>query len=124
MKRRLGGCWRRTLRAPLKRRIRTKLDYCLFRQNAGPSTSLRMTMFSQDNDSFQDKDSQTRKDDLNSAGDVRSRAVVCLSGGMDSTVCAALAARECEVYALHFSYGQRTERREFEAAAKIARLTG
>src|SRR2546429_6033933 len=55
---------------------------------------------------------------------MKPRAVVCLSGGMDSTVCAALAARECEVYALHFSYGQRTERREFEAAAKIARLTG
>lgn len=52
------------------------------------------------------------------------RAVLCLSGGMDSTVCAALAARDYEVYALHFSYGQRTEARELAAATEIARLTG
>lgn len=41
-----------------------------------------------------------------------------LSGGMDSCVCAALAARDHEVAALHVSYGQRTEKRErqsFEA---------
>jgi len=50
----------------------------------------------------------------------RPRAVVCLSGGMDSSVCAALAAREYNAYALHFSYGQRTERRELESAGKIA----
>ena len=50
----------------------------------------------------------------------RPRAVVCLSGGMDSSVCAALAAREYNAYALHFSYGQRTERRELESARKIA----
>jgi len=43
---------------------------------------------------------------------------------MDSCVCAALAAREHEVYALHFSYGQRTEARELQAAQEIARLTG
>jgi 7-cyano-7-deazaguanine synthase len=55
---------------------------------------------------------------------MRSKAVLCLSGGMDSTVCAALAAREHEVYALHFSYGQRTEARELQAAEEIARLTG
>ena len=54
----------------------------------------------------------------------RSKAVLCLSGGMDSCVCAALAAREHEVYALHFSYGQRTEARELQAAQEIARLTG
>ena len=52
------------------------------------------------------------------------RAVLCLSGGMDSSVCAALAARDYEVYALHFSYGQRTEARELEAAHEVARLTG
>ncbi|MGA9985161.1 MAG: 7-cyano-7-deazaguanine synthase, partial [Acidobacteriaceae bacterium] len=46
----------------------------------------------------------------------RERAVVCLSGGMDSCVCAALAAREYDAYALHCSYGQRTEEREMEAA--------
>jgi 7-cyano-7-deazaguanine synthase len=50
----------------------------------------------------------------------RSRAVVCLSGGMDSAVCAAIAAREHETYALHFSYGQRTEQKEFQSARAIA----
>lgn len=50
----------------------------------------------------------------------QSRAVVCLSGGMDSAVCAAIAARKHETYALHFSYGQRTEQRELESARAIA----
>jgi 7-cyano-7-deazaguanine synthase len=50
----------------------------------------------------------------------RERAVVCLSGGMDSCVCAALAAREYDAYALHCSYGQRTEERELEAAHGVA----
>ena len=50
----------------------------------------------------------------------RSKAVLCLSGGMDSCVCAALAAREHDVYALHFSYGQRTEQRELAAARAVA----
>src|ERR1700754_2676430 len=50
----------------------------------------------------------------------RSRAVVCLSGGMDSAVCAAIAALEHETYALHFSYGQRTEQRELASARAIA----
>jgi 7-cyano-7-deazaguanine synthase len=54
------------------------------------------------------------------ADTTRSRAVVCLSGGMDSAVCAAIAAREHETYALHFSYGQRTEQRELESARAIA----
>ena len=40
---------------------------------------------------------------------------------MDSCVTAALAAAETETYAVHFSYGQRTEAREFEAARAIAR---
>src|ERR1019366_10372727 len=47
-----------------------------------------------------------------------SRAIVLLSGGMDSCVCAALAAREHRAAAVHISYGQRTElreRRAFEA---------
>jgi 7-cyano-7-deazaguanine synthase len=43
---------------------------------------------------------------------------------MDSTVCAALAARDYDVYALHFSYGQRTEAKELVSATEIARLTG
>jgi len=42
----------------------------------------------------------------------QSRAVVLLSGGMDSSVCAALAARDYNPAALHVSYGQRTEERE------------
>jgi 7-cyano-7-deazaguanine synthase len=54
----------------------------------------------------------------------RPRAVVCLSGGMDSCVCAALAVRDYEVYAVHFSYGQKTEGREWHSAQEIARLTG
>ena len=54
----------------------------------------------------------------------RPSAVVCLSGGMDSCVCAALAARDYEVYALHFSYGQRTEQRELRSAEEIAGLVG
>jgi 7-cyano-7-deazaguanine synthase len=40
------------------------------------------------------------------------RAVVLLSGGMDSCVCAALAARDYSAAALHISYGQRTQDRE------------
>src|SRR5579864_7725736 len=42
----------------------------------------------------------------------KSRAVVLLSGGMDSCVCAALAARDHPAAAVHVSYGQRTEERE------------
>ena len=40
------------------------------------------------------------------------RAVVLLSGGMDSCVCAALAARDHDAAAVHVGYGQRTEGRE------------
>ncbi|MGH9668780.1 MAG: 7-cyano-7-deazaguanine synthase QueC [Terriglobales bacterium] len=43
------------------------------------------------------------------------KAVVLLSGGMDSCVCAALAVRDCEAAALHIRYGQRTEEREARA---------
>jgi 7-cyano-7-deazaguanine synthase len=52
----------------------------------------------------------------------RAKAVVCLSGGMDSTVCAALAARDYDAYAVHFSYGQRTEVRELESARTVAEI--
>lgn len=55
---------------------------------------------------------------------VRERAVVCLSGGMDSCVTAALAARDCDAYALHFGYGQRTEARELKAAQAVADALG
>jgi 7-cyano-7-deazaguanine synthase len=54
----------------------------------------------------------------------QTRAVICLSGGMDSTVCAALAAREYESYGLHFSYGQRTQARELQAARDVAKAVG
>ena len=47
------------------------------------------------------------------------RAVVLLSGGMDSCVCAALAARDYDAAAVHISYGQRTEEREREAFSAI-----
>ena len=49
----------------------------------------------------------------------RKRAVVLLSGGMDSCVCAALAARDYAAAALHVSYGQRTEDRERQAFLAI-----
>ncbi|MGB8990247.1 MAG: 7-cyano-7-deazaguanine synthase QueC [Candidatus Sulfotelmatobacter sp.] len=49
----------------------------------------------------------------------KSRAIVLLSGGMDSCVCAALAARDYQVAALHISYGQRTEQRERQSFLAI-----
>ncbi len=49
----------------------------------------------------------------------RSRAVVLLSGGMDSCVCAALAARDYDAAAVHISYGQRTEERERQSFLAI-----
>lgn len=49
----------------------------------------------------------------------RSRAVVLLSGGMDSCVCAALAARDHQAAAVHISYGQRTEQRERRSFERI-----
>ncbi len=52
------------------------------------------------------------------------RSVVLLSGGMDSCVCAALAARDTEPAALHISYGQRTEDRERWAFEKICDRLG
>jgi 7-cyano-7-deazaguanine synthase len=52
------------------------------------------------------------------------RAVVLLSGGMDSCVCAALAARDHEAAAVHVSYGQRTEGRERRAFFAICDRLG
>src|SRR5882724_9802296 len=55
---------------------------------------------------------------------LKPRAVVLLSGGMDSCVCAALAVRDFDAAAVHVSYGQRTERRErnsfFEVCDRLA----
>lgn len=44
-----------------------------------------------------------------------SRAVVLMSGGMDSCVTAAIAGKRHQICALHASYGQRTQQRELEA---------
>ena len=49
----------------------------------------------------------------------KSRGVVLLSGGMDSCVCASLAARDHEAAAVHISYGQRTEERERQSFLAI-----
>ena len=52
------------------------------------------------------------------------KAVVLLSGGMDSCVCAALAVRDfgaASIAALHVSYGQRTEARERKAFEAVCR---
>lgn len=50
-----------------------------------------------------------------------SRAIVLVSGGMDSCVTAAVAAREnAEIMFLHISYGQLTETRERQAFNDIA----
>lgn len=56
--------------------------------------------------------------------DGKKRAVVLLSGGMDSCVCAALAARDFHAAALHVSYGQRTEERERNAFLGICDRLG
>jgi 7-cyano-7-deazaguanine synthase len=50
----------------------------------------------------------------------REKAVVLVSGGMDSCVTAAIAAQDCELAFVHASYGQRTERRERKAFDDIA----
>ena len=50
--------------------------------------------------------------------------MVLLSGGMDSCVCAALAARDFEAAAVHISYGQRTEERERESFHAVCNRLG
>ncbi|UCD56290.1 MAG: 7-cyano-7-deazaguanine synthase, partial [Candidatus Hydrogenedentota bacterium] len=50
----------------------------------------------------------------------RELAIALVSGGMDSCVAAALAAKEHELALLHVSYGQRTQRRELRAFNEIA----
>jgi 7-cyano-7-deazaguanine synthase len=56
----------------------------------------------------------------------RRRAIILLSGGMDSATCLAIAKRRDEVddcYALSFDYGQR-HRAELDAAARVAQALG
>jgi len=48
------------------------------------------------------------------------RAVVLMSGGMDSCVTAAIARQSYEIAALHASYGQRTESREIQSFQALA----
>jgi 7-cyano-7-deazaguanine synthase len=57
---------------------------------------------------------------------VRTRTAVCVcSGGIDSTVAAAIASREgYDLHLFHASYGQRAEKREKEAVEKIAAYLG
>ena len=52
--------------------------------------------------------------------DSRKVAVVLISGGMDSCVCAAITHEEYQLAFLHVSYGQRTESRERKAFNDIA----
>jgi 7-cyano-7-deazaguanine synthase len=54
----------------------------------------------------------------------KSRAVVLLSGGMDSCVCAALAVRDFDAAAVHVSYGQRTEARERKSFLGVCERLG
>ena len=51
-------------------------------------------------------------------------AVCLVSGGLDSCVAAAVAAKEYEPAFLHVNYGQRTEARELRAFRKIADFYG
>jgi 7-cyano-7-deazaguanine synthase len=62
---------------------------------------------------------------MTSSASPRPLAVVCLSGGMDSAVTAALARETHDLALLHANYGQRTEARElrsFEALADRFRV--
>lgn len=47
------------------------------------------------------------------------KAVVLLSGGMDSAVVAAIASKEYNTYFMHIDYGQRTEKKEKEVFLKL-----
>lgn len=63
--------------------------------------------------------------DLHAAPAQGDCAIVLLSGGMDSCVCAALAVRDFAAPAfLHVDYGQRTEARERRAFEEMARHYG
>src|SRR5579884_2530768 len=57
-------------------------------------------------------------------GGAKPRAVVLLIGGMDSSVCAAIAVLDYDPAAVHISYGQRTEGREREAFLAICGRLG
>jgi 7-cyano-7-deazaguanine synthase len=52
------------------------------------------------------------------------KAVILVSGGMDSCTTAAIAAEDYELAFLHLNYGQRTEKRELKAFHDIAGYYG
>ena len=52
------------------------------------------------------------------------KAVVILSGGMDSATAAFIAKKEYEIIPLHFNYGQRTEKRELKSFNDICDYLG
>src|SRR5450432_2937358 len=54
----------------------------------------------------------------------KARAVVLLSGGMDSCVCAALAVRDSDAAAVHIQYRQRTEGRELQSFLAVCERLG
>jgi len=54
----------------------------------------------------------------------RPKAIVLISGGMDSLVTTAIASREYEVCGLHLNYRHRTEKRELKAFKDICRYYG
>ncbi len=51
---------------------------------------------------------------------IKHAAIVLLSGGMDSCVCAAIAHQDYRLAFLHVNYGQRTEARELRSFNEIA----
>jgi 7-cyano-7-deazaguanine synthase len=52
------------------------------------------------------------------------KAIIAVSGGMDSCVTAAIAAKDFALAFLHVNYGQRTEKRELKAFNDIADFYG
>jgi 7-cyano-7-deazaguanine synthase len=54
----------------------------------------------------------------------KNKAIVLISGGMDSLVTAAIAAQEYSLAGLHLNYGQRTEKRELKAFRDICGYYG
>ena len=55
---------------------------------------------------------------------MQDKAIIALSGGMDSCVTAAIAAKDYKLAFLHVNYGQRTEKRELKAFNDIADFYG
>ncbi|HAB51573.1 MAG TPA: 7-cyano-7-deazaguanine synthase QueC [Ignavibacteriales bacterium] len=52
------------------------------------------------------------------------KAIIAVSGGMDSCITAAIAAKDYELVFLHVNYGQRTEKRELKSFNDIADFYG